>query len=80
MYFMSIEHREALHGTRIRESEAAVSTNHPETAASVTIVQLGYRARCTEPACRNLGRLILRYEPQERTRDAAQSRRGFSKR
>jgi hypothetical protein len=29
--------------------------------ASVTIVTLGYRACCTEPGCRNLGRLILRY-------------------
>ena len=28
---------------------------------SVTLVQLGYRARCTKPGCRNLGRLILRY-------------------
>jgi len=27
----------------------------------VTIVILGYRARCTTSACRNLGRLILRY-------------------
>jgi hypothetical protein len=31
---------------------------HP---ASVTIVTLGYRARCTEPGCHNLARLILRY-------------------
>jgi hypothetical protein len=28
--------------------------------ASVTIVTLGYRLRCTEPDCRNLARLILR--------------------
>jgi hypothetical protein len=39
----------------------AMERNHPETAASVTAVTLGYRARCTEPACRNLGRLILRH-------------------
>jgi hypothetical protein len=32
-----------------------------DIAASVTIVRLGYRARCTDPGCRNLGRLILRY-------------------
>jgi hypothetical protein len=32
-----------------------------ESAARVTIVTLGYRARCTEPLCRNLGRLIFRY-------------------
>jgi hypothetical protein len=38
-----------------------VRTGHSETAASVTIVALGYRARCTEPACASLGCLILRY-------------------
>jgi hypothetical protein len=38
-----------------------VSTDHIETPASVTINAIGYRARCTEPGCRNLGRLILRY-------------------
>jgi hypothetical protein len=31
------------------------------TPASVTIVAICYRARCTESACANLGRLILRY-------------------
>jgi hypothetical protein len=29
------------------------------TATSVTIITLGYRARCTERGCRNLGRMIL---------------------
>ena len=39
-----------------------MSTGHSETAASVTIGALGYRARCTEPACASLGCLIfLRY-------------------
>jgi hypothetical protein len=38
-----------------------VSTDHSQTPASVTIVALGYRARCTEPGCRNLARLILRH-------------------
>jgi aminoglycoside phosphotransferase (APT) family kinase protein len=38
-----------------------VSTDHPETAASVTVIAIGYRARCTESGYRNLGRLILRY-------------------
>jgi hypothetical protein len=38
-----------------------MSTNHPETAASVTVVAVGYRARCTVPRCKNLGRMILRY-------------------
>jgi hypothetical protein len=27
----------------------------------VTIVALGYRARCCEAGCRNLGRVIVRY-------------------
>jgi hypothetical protein len=35
--------------------------DHPETTASVTIVALGYRARCTEAGCKNLARLGLRY-------------------
>ena len=30
-------------------------------AASVTILTIGYRARCSEPGCRNLARAILRY-------------------
>jgi hypothetical protein len=38
-----------------------VSTDHIETPTSLTIIAMGYRARCTEPGCRNLGRLILRY-------------------
>jgi hypothetical protein len=35
--------------------------DHLKNAASVTVVTLGYRSRCTEPGCANLGRLILRY-------------------
>jgi len=27
----------------------------------VTILTIGYRARCTEPKCRNLARTIIRY-------------------
>jgi hypothetical protein len=38
-----------------------VSTDQPETPTNVTIILLGYRARCTEPGCGNLGRMILRY-------------------
>ena len=38
-----------------------MSTDHIESPASVTIGALGYRARCTEPGCANLGRLILRF-------------------
>jgi hypothetical protein len=38
-----------------------MSTDHLETATSVTILAVGYRARCTEAGCANLGRLILRY-------------------
>ena len=34
---------------------------HVETATSLTIIQLGYRVRCTEPDCLNLGRMILRH-------------------
>ena len=37
-----------------------MSTKLPETAAA-TIVTLGYRARCAEAGCKNLGRMILRY-------------------
>jgi hypothetical protein len=28
---------------------------------SVTILAVGYRARCTAPRCKNLGRMILRH-------------------
>ena len=38
-----------------------MSTDHPETAASVAIVALGYRVPCTEAGCKNLSRLLLRY-------------------
>jgi hypothetical protein len=39
-----------------------MSTENGETTvSSVTINALGYRARCTETGCRNLGRMILRY-------------------
>ena len=32
-----------------------------ETATSVTIIPFGYRTRCSESGCRNLGRVILRH-------------------
>ena len=32
-----------------------------DIASSVTIVPLGYRARCTEAGCKNLGRLLMIY-------------------
>jgi hypothetical protein len=40
-----------------------MSTDHPETAASVTIIALGiYTTRCkAAPRCTNRGRLLLRY-------------------
>ena len=38
-----------------------MSTDNPETAASVTVGTLGYRARCAEAGCGNLARLGLRY-------------------
>jgi hypothetical protein len=39
----------------------AMSTDKPETAASVNVGPISYRARCTEPGCKNLGRLIFIY-------------------
>ena len=38
---------------------AGALTADVDIPASVTIVTLGYRVRCTEPDCRNLARLIL---------------------
>jgi hypothetical protein len=32
-----------------------------EAAAMLTILTIGYRARCSEPGCRNLARAILRH-------------------
>jgi hypothetical protein len=40
---------------------SALSPRSERTETSVTIITLGYRVRCTEPGCRNLGRLILRH-------------------
>jgi hypothetical protein len=34
---------------------------HNESPNILTIIPLGYRARCTEAGCRNLGRVILRH-------------------
>jgi hypothetical protein len=36
-------------------------TPESEIPGSLTIIPLGYRARCTEAGCKNLGRMILRY-------------------
>jgi hypothetical protein len=36
-------------------------SDYTETATTVTIITLGYRARCTEADCRNLGRVVLRH-------------------
>jgi hypothetical protein len=38
-----------------------VSSDQRETATSVTIVALSYRARCAEGGCGNQPRLILHY-------------------
>jgi hypothetical protein len=38
-----------------------VITPEIEIRRSLTIIPLGYRARCTEAGCKNLGRMILRY-------------------
>jgi hypothetical protein len=59
-----IQAREAPHPSaviRARAGEAIVSTDQQETPTSVTLLSVGYRARCTEAGCANLGRLILRY-------------------
>jgi hypothetical protein len=44
-----------------RRVKKQVSTNQPETRTNATIIAVGYRARCTMPRCKNLGRMILRY-------------------
>ena len=36
-------------------------SEYTETVTTVTIITLGYRARCTEADCRNLGRVVLRH-------------------
>jgi hypothetical protein len=36
-------------------------TAKPETATSVVMVTLSYRARCAEAGCKNLARQLLRY-------------------
>jgi hypothetical protein len=36
-------------------------TPENEIPRSLTIIPLGYRARCAEAGCKNLGRMILRY-------------------
>ena len=38
-----------------------MSTDHPETAASVAVGAISYRARCIEAGCKNVGRLIFIY-------------------
>ena len=38
-----------------------MSTANPETAASVTIGAITYRARCTEAGCKNLGHMLFIY-------------------
>jgi hypothetical protein len=38
-----------------------VNTANPETAASVKIGPISYRAGCSEAGCRNLGRLQMIY-------------------
>ena len=38
-----------------------MNSNQIETAMNVTIIPLGYRAQCTEAACGNLARVILRH-------------------
>jgi hypothetical protein len=42
-------------------SPSTVSADHLETAASVMIGPISYRARCTEAGCKNLGRMLMIY-------------------
>jgi hypothetical protein len=50
-----------LRGWTIARPQRNRETELPETAASITIVVVGYRVRCTERGCQNLGRLLLRF-------------------
>jgi hypothetical protein len=49
--------------SRESSSETNVSDHaeYQEDAAMVTILTIGYRARCTAPGCGNLARTILRH-------------------
>ena len=38
-----------------------MSTDYPETAATVNIGAISYRAQCTELGCTNLGRMMMIY-------------------
>ena len=38
-----------------------MSTDYPDSAASVNIGAISYRARCTEAQCKNLGRMMMIY-------------------
>ena len=38
-----------------------MSTDHPETATSVNISAISYRARCIEASCKNRGRVQMVY-------------------
>jgi hypothetical protein len=42
-------------------SDKKTSTDNPETAASVTVGAITYRARCTEAGRKNVGRLLFIY-------------------
>ena len=42
-------------------SDKKTSTDNPETAASVTVGAITYRARCTDAGCKNVGRLLFIY-------------------
>jgi hypothetical protein len=46
---------------RRRAKSLAMSTDYPETAATVNVDAFSYRARCTEVGCKDLGRMIMIY-------------------
>jgi hypothetical protein len=42
-------------------AETTASTDYPDSAASVNIGAISYRARCTEAGCKNLRRRMMIY-------------------
>ena len=53
--------RSAVRGRTHTHLQAKSTAEGDFTSTSVAIITLGYRARCTEPGCSNLGRVIMRH-------------------
>jgi hypothetical protein len=47
--------------TIFRSSDNSTSSGRDGTAYSVKVVPLEYHSRCSEPGCRRLGRILVRY-------------------